>query len=74
VVVLPVLLKVNVFISQQALINHEVAILENVNITFLTDVSFFKNYLTVSTAISAALRFGNMNTPVEMQQNAMFSR
>jgi len=29
---------------------------------------------TVYTAISAARRFGNINTPVEMQQNAMLFR
>ena len=30
-------------------------------------------FRTVSTAISAARRFGKRNTPVEIQQNAMLS-
>ena len=32
-----------------------------------------KNFLTVDTAISAALSFGKRNSPVEMQQKAMLS-
>lgn len=43
------------------------------NITF-TSFPFSLHSLTVATAISAASLLGNLNSPVEMQQNAIVLR